>query len=63
MNREKRLPKSIRKYIRKVKAQIRREFGDFKKQQEKINELYGRFRPKEGLVKKGMKEYSKGNEE
>jgi hypothetical protein len=36
----KRLPKSIRKYIRRKKARIRREFSDSKKREELIKELY-----------------------
>ena len=36
----KRLPKSLRKYIRKEKARIRREVLDLKKQEELISELY-----------------------
>ncbi len=43
MKKEKRLPKSIRKYIRKEKARIRREFFTLKEQEEKIKELYSRF--------------------
>lgn len=39
----KRLPKSLRKYIRTEKARIRREILDFKKQEESINELYQRY--------------------
>jgi len=37
------LPKSVRKFIRKEKARIRREVLDFKKQKELINELYKKF--------------------
>ena len=37
---KKKLPKSIRKYISKEKARIRREFSDIKKQEEFIKELY-----------------------
>ena len=37
------MPKSLRKYIRKEKARIRREFFDFKKQKELIDELYKKF--------------------
>ena len=40
---KRKLPKSLRKYIRKEKARIRREVLDFKKQEELINELYKRF--------------------
>jgi len=36
----KRLPKSIRKFIRLEKARIRRETLSIKKQEELINELY-----------------------
>jgi hypothetical protein len=39
----KRLPKSIRKYIRREKSRIRREVLNLKKQEELINELYKRF--------------------
>jgi hypothetical protein len=35
-----RLPKSIRKYIRKEKARIRREVLDVKEQERQIQELY-----------------------
>jgi len=42
----KKLPKSLRKFIRKEKAWIRREVLDIKKQKELINKLY------QGLVKK-----------
>lgn len=54
-------PKSVRKYIRSQKALIRREDSDFKKQQERIQELYQRFakksekkeeKPKKVAVKK-----------
>ena len=43
MTRKKRLPKSVRKYIRKEKARIRREVLDLKKQEKLINELYQKF--------------------
>ena len=39
----KKLPKSIRKYIRKEKARIRREVLDIKEQKRLINELYQKF--------------------
>ncbi len=35
--------KSDKKFIRKEKARIRRQFSDSKKQEEMINELYKRF--------------------
>jgi len=37
------LPKSIRKYIRKEKARIRREISDLKEQERLIKELYQKF--------------------
>ena len=36
----KRLPKSLRKHIRKEKARIRREVSDTKKQEQLIKKLY-----------------------
>jgi hypothetical protein len=39
----KKLPKSLRKYIRKEKARIRREILDIKEQKNKIKELLDRF--------------------
>jgi len=43
---KKKLPKSIRKYIRQEKARIRREVLDSKKQTDLINELYKKYLPK-----------------
>lgn len=40
---KKRLPLSLRKYIRKEKARIKREVLDFKKQKEEIEKLYQRI--------------------
>jgi len=40
---KKRLPKSLRKFIRKEKARIRREVLNLKEQERLINELYQRF--------------------
>ncbi len=37
---KKKLPKSLRKFIRREKARIRREVLDLKKQEELISELY-----------------------
>ncbi|PIR02326.1 MAG: hypothetical protein CO144_01040 [Candidatus Nealsonbacteria bacterium CG_4_9_14_3_um_filter_35_11] len=37
---ERKFPKSIRKFIRKEKARIRREVLDMKKQEELIGKLY-----------------------
>lgn len=39
----KKLPKGVRKYIRKEKARIRREVLDIKEQEKLISELYKRF--------------------
>lgn len=40
---KKRLPKSLRKYIRKEKARIRREVLDLEEQKELIEQLYKKF--------------------
>jgi hypothetical protein len=40
---EAKLPKSIRKFIRKEKARIRKEVLDLKEQERLIQELYQRF--------------------
>lgn len=40
---EKKIPKSIRKYIRKEKARIRREVLDLEEQEKLINQLYQKF--------------------
>jgi len=40
---KKKLPKSLRKYIRQKKARIRREVLDIKEQERLINELYKKF--------------------
>jgi len=37
------LPKSVKKFIRKEKARIRREIFDLKKQEELIKQIYQRF--------------------
>lgn len=37
---KKKMPKSLRKYIRKEKARIRREILDLGEQQKQIQELY-----------------------
>lgn len=44
---KKRLPKSIRKYIRQEKARLRREVFDLEKQKELINQLYQKFKAKD----------------
>lgn len=38
-----RLPKSLRKYIRREKARIRQEVLDLKEQEKQISELYQKF--------------------
>ncbi len=40
---KKRLPKSIRKFLRREKARIRSRVLDLKKQKELIDELYAKF--------------------
>lgn len=40
MNRRKRLPKSIRKYIRQEKARLRWQVLDLKEQKKRIEEIY-----------------------
>jgi len=40
---KRKLPKSLKKYIRKEKARIKREFFDEKEQKEKIQELMERL--------------------
>lgn len=44
---KKRLPGSLRKFIRQEKARIRREVLDIKKQEELINELYQKLLKKD----------------
>jgi hypothetical protein len=46
------LPKSIRKFIRKEKAKIKREVLDPKQQEILISKLYQRFLKKEEINKK-----------
>lgn len=43
---KKKLPKSLRKYLRKEKARIRREIFDLKKQKEEIEKLYQKIKTK-----------------
>lgn len=52
------LPKSVRKYIRKEKARIRRQVLDLKEQERLINELYQKFLKKE---KKSVSESQEKN--
>lgn len=46
MQKTKKMPKSIRKFIRDQKAQIRRQYWDVKKQEELIKEIYNNLKPK-----------------
>jgi hypothetical protein len=50
------LPKSIRKFIRKEKARIRKEILDLKEQEKLIQELYQKF-----LIKKRSKSLNEKN--
>ncbi len=45
MTKKKRMPNSIRKFIRKEKARIRREVLDIKEQEKLISELYEKIHP------------------
>lgn len=42
----KKLPKSVKKFIRKEKAKIRREFSDLEKQKELIKKIYEQYENK-----------------
>ena len=53
------MPKSIRKYIRKEKARIRREVLDLKEQEEMINKLYQNILNKPENKTKSVKEDKK----
>lgn len=41
---KRKLPKSLRKFIRREKARIRREVSDLGERQKKINELYEKLK-------------------
>jgi len=43
MENQKRVPNSVKKFIRTQKAQIRRQFWDVKKQEEMIKEMYNKL--------------------
>jgi len=45
METRKKLPGSVRKFVCKQKAQIRRQFLDVKKQKELIDEMYKKLNP------------------
>jgi hypothetical protein len=49
----KKMPKSIRKFIRQEKARIRWEILDTKKQEELVSQLYQRF-PKKNENKRNL---------
>ena len=51
MVRKKRLPKSVRRYIRKEKARIRREVLDITKRERLIDQLYQEILEKYKLKK------------
>jgi len=48
---KKKLPKSIRKYLRKEKARIRREVLDLKEQEKLIQELYQKTGMRKALAR------------
>ena len=52
----KRLPKSLRKFIRKEKARIRREVLDLKEQERLINELYQKFLKTPVIIKEKIEQ-------
>jgi len=52
----KKLPRSIRKHIRKEKARIRREVFDIKEQEKLISELYVRFKQRQSPPPKKKKQ-------
>jgi len=52
----KKLPKSIRKHIRKEKARLRREVLDVQEQERQIAQLYKQFLPKGRLEKPTVEE-------
>lgn len=52
---KKKLPKSIRKYIRREKARIRLEVLDLKEQERLINEVYQKFLKISGQTKQKQK--------
>jgi len=57
MGKEKKLPKSLRKFIRREKARIRREVLDLKEQEKLISELYQKFlKPKSKITNTATKQ-------
>lgn len=63
MSKNNTIRKSDKKFIRREKARIRAQFFDFKKQEEKINELYSRFLPKIVAPKPAVVEKPKDKKE
>lgn len=60
--RKKRMPKSIRKFIRREKARIRGQFLDIKEQEDKIKQIYQKFsktKNKNKLIKKEKEKKAK----
>ncbi len=53
---KKKLPKSLRKYIRREKARIRREVFDIEEQERLINELYKKLLPQASAKAEKKKE-------
>jgi len=53
------MPKSIRKFIRKEKARIRREILDIKEQEKLILKLYEKIHPVKSPPKRGAKQSNK----
>ncbi len=45
----KKLPGSLRKFIRREKGRIRREFSDLKEQDKRIEDMYNRVTPKDKI--------------
>ena len=59
---KKKLPKSVRKYIRKEKARIRREVLELNEQEKLINQLYERFLKKPQINGKTIKKEKSKNQ-
>jgi len=56
---KRRLPKSLRKFIRKEKARIRREVFDLKEQEKQIQELYQKNFEKLKIKEKSLQTLAK----
>jgi len=55
----KKLPSSLRKFIRREKGRIRREFSDLKEQEKRIEDMYNKVTPKTEIKNKKQKNDSK----